>query len=293
MLSIAAALADSEPAFSFEFFPPKTQAGEDRLWDTINDLEPLDPTFVSVTYGAGGSSQERTARITARIARETSLRPMAHLTCVAQSVDELRSIIASYADAGIEHVLALRGDPEAGVGQPWLSHPGGLDRAVDLVSLVHEVRPRLHVGVAAFPEGHPDAADLEQDVDVLIAKERAGAEFGITQFFYRLDDYAALIDRLSARGSELPIVPGVMPIESITQVARLAELSGSQIPDEVVQRLRPFEDDPESLRKAGIELATELSEDLLGLGAPGLHFYTLNRSRATREIHRNLTGRKI
>lgn len=290
MLSIAAALAAPEPTYSFEFFPPKTEVGEERLWQTINELEALKPTFVSVTYGAGGSTRERTVRITARIARETSLRPVAHLTCVGQSAEVLGDVVAAYAEAGIEHVLALRGDPEGGPGHPWTAHPGGLDHATELVRLIHRVRPRLHVGVAAFPEGHPEAQALDDDAEVLVAKEAAGAEFAITQFFYRAEDYVALLERVRARGARLPIVPGIMPIESASQLTRLATLSGSAIPEAVLERLRPYQDDPESLRKAGLQIATELCDRLLELGAPGLHFYTLNKSRATREIHANLTG---
>lgn len=289
--SIAGPLSGAEPTFSFEFFPPKSDRGEEMLWETIHELEGLKPTFVSVTYGAGGTTRERTVRITARIAAATSLTPVGHLTCVGQSREALSDVVNQYADAGVTHVLALRGDPEGGPGEPWKSHPGGLDRAVDLVELVRATRSEVHVGVAAFPEGHPEASDLDADADVLVAKADAGASFAVTQFFYTTDDYCDLVDRVRARGCELPIVPGIMPIENPRQVERMAVLSGSTVPERVLERLRPYRDDAESLRKAGVEVATELCDELLERGAPGLHFYTLNRSRATREIYANLKPR--
>ncbi|MBA2739011.1 MAG: methylenetetrahydrofolate reductase [NAD(P)H] [Actinomycetota bacterium] len=284
---LSAVFASGRRSFSFEFFPPKDDAGERQLWTTIRQLEPLEPTFVSVTYGAGGSTRDRTVRITERIAEETTLRPVAHLTCVGHDIAELRGVVGQYADAGVRDVLALRGDPSEGPGSPWQPHPGGLDRAVQLVSLVKSLGD-FDVGVAAFPEKHPEAADLEADAQFLVDKAQAGADYAVTQLFFRAEDYLRLVDRVRVLGCELPIVPGIMPITSLTQVQRFATLSGSQVPPEVVDRLSPYADDPRALRSAGVELAIEMCDRLLGQGAPGLHYYTLNRSTATREIHAGL-----
>ncbi|MBA2444201.1 MAG: methylenetetrahydrofolate reductase, partial [Nocardioidaceae bacterium] len=219
-------IAGGGHSYSFEFFPPKDDEGEARLWQAIRELEALQPTFVSVTYGAGGSTRDRTVRITERIASETTLTPVAHLTCVGHTRDELRSIIGRYADAGVRNVLALRGDPEGGPGQPWTTTSEGLDYGVELVELVRELGD-FCVGVAAFPEGHPEAADLDADAKVLVAKGKAGADFAITQLFFQADDYFQLVERVRALGSAIPIIPGIMPITSVAQIARFAELSGT------------------------------------------------------------------
>ncbi len=279
-------LASGDRSFSFEFFPPKDDAGTVQLWRALRELEPLQPTFVSVTYGAGGSTRDRTVDITRRIARETSMTPMAHLTCVGHSRAELRSVVGSYADAGIRNVLALRGDPPGGPGTAWTPTPGGLRYASELVALVRSLGD-FSVGVAAFPEGHREAASLEDDVRVLLSKQDAGAEFAITDMFFRAEDYLRLLKRAEARGVRMPILPGIMPITNLRQIERMAELSGRQVPPEVVERVSRSED-PAAVRAAGIEVASELCGALLEGGAPGLHFYTLNRSKATREIYANL-----
>ena len=276
-------LASAAPTVSFEFFPPKDDAGEDVLWDTITELETLRPTFVSITYGAGGTSQDRTVRVTSRIARETTLCPVAHLTLVRQTRDEVAGVLDEYADAGVQHVLALRGDPPGGPRADWETHPGGMDHAIDLVELAAG-QDRFLVGVAAFPEGHPDAESLDHDAQVLVDKARAGAEFAITQLFFRPSDYFELVERVRALGSDIPIIPGIMPILNFGQVARMAELSGAEMPREVLDVIEPISDDPAKVRAVGIELATQLCRDLVAGGAPGLHFITLNRSKATREI---------
>jgi len=281
--SLVEALRDPAPSYSFEFFPPKDDEGEAVLWQTIEDLEPLSPTFVSVTYGAGGTSQERTVRITARIAEETSMRPVGHLTLVGQTRGEIESVLKQYAAAGVDHVLALRGDPKGGPRALWEAHPDGMDHAIDLVELASELGG-FRVGVAAFPEGHPDAEHIDADADVLVAKARAGAEYAITQLFFRPSDYFSLVERVRARGCEIPIIPGIMPILNFAQVARMAELSGAELPREVLDQVEPIQDDKQAVRAKGIELATQLCRDLLAGGAPGLHFITLNRSKATREI---------
>lgn len=273
-----------EKAFSFEFFPPGDAEGEQVLWRSINELEPLAPTFVSVTYGAGGSTRDRTLAITGRIARETSLLPMAHLTCVGHTTAELERIVTDLRAAGVANVLALRGDPPEGPGTPFASTPGGVDHACDLVALVRRAQPDLCVGVAAFPEGHRDAATLDDDVAVLRAKQDAGAEFAVTEMVLRASDYLGLLERAAAAGVTIPIVPGIMPILRLRSMERMVELSGRDIPAEVRSRLESRADDPAAVRAEGIEVATELCEELLRQGSPGLHFYTLNRSRATREI---------
>ncbi|RYJ06335.1 MAG: methylenetetrahydrofolate reductase [NAD(P)H] [Actinomycetales bacterium] len=285
--TITALLAESGPSYSFEFFPPKDDAGEEVLWRTIAELEPLQPTFVSVTYGAGGTSQERTVRVTERIASESRIKAVGHLTLVGQSRDEIAEVLRQYAAAGIDHVLALRGDPKGGPRAPWETHPGGMEYAIDLVRLAHEIGG-FTVGVAAFPEGHPDADDLDHDARVLVGKVEAGAEFAITQMFFRSSDYFGLVERVRALGCEAPIVPGIMPILNFPQVARMAELSGAAMPQEVLDVIEPVSEDPAAVRAAGIELATQLCRDLLAGGAPGLHFITLNRSKATREIFEQL-----
>jgi methylenetetrahydrofolate reductase (NADPH) len=213
--------------------------------------------------------------------------PVAHLTCVGHSVDELRSIVGAYADAGIRNVLALRGDPPGGPGAPWAPTPGGLTYASELVSLVRSLGS-FSVGVAAFPQGHREAASLDADVRVLAAKQEAGAEFAVTEMFFRAEDYFALRERARAAGIRMPILPGIMPITNLPQITRMCELSGREVPPEVVARVSRHEGDPESVRREGVAVASELCERLLAGGAPGLHFYTLNRSKATREIYANL-----
>jgi methylenetetrahydrofolate reductase (NADPH) len=280
-------LAAGGRSFSFEFFPPKDDNGEAVFWRAIRRLEPLAPTFVSVTYGAGGSTRGRTTRITAALAQTTTLTPVAHLTCVGASRADLRQVIGGYVDAGVTAVLALRGDPPGGHTVSWTPHPGGLDRAVDLVRLIREISG-LTVGVAAFPDGHPESADLDQDVRVLAAKAEAGAAFALTQFFFSPDAYFRLVERVAALGCDLPIIPGIMPVTNISQVQRFAQMAGAPLPEAVTARLDAVRDDPEGVRRVGVEIATELCGTLLSGGAPGLHFYTLNQSTATLEIFSNL-----
>jgi methylenetetrahydrofolate reductase (NADPH) len=285
--SIATLLARGERSFSFEFFPPKDAAGEEILWRSISELEELRPTFVSVTYGAGGSTRDRTIEITGRIAKETSMTPMAHLTCVGHTVAELEGILDSLEAAGVENVLALRGDPVGGPGTAWEATEGGMSYASELVELVRR-RDRFAVGVAVFPEGHRDAPDLEHDLQVMRAKYDAGAEFAVTEMVLRSADYFGLVERARGAGIDIPIIPGVMPILNLNSMRKMVELSGRQMPDEVLRRIEPLADDPAAVRAEGIRIATELCDDLLAGGAPGLHFYTLNRSKATREIYASL-----
>ncbi len=283
-VTVAELLAGGDRSYSFEFFPPKTDAGEVALWQAIRELERLAPTFVSVTYGAGGSTRDRTVRVTGRIAEETTLTPVAHLTCVGASAVELRGVVAQYAAAGIRNVLALRGDPPGGPGGAWTPHPAGLDHADALVRLVRRLGD-FCVGVAAFPEGHPESLDLDHDARVLVGKAEAGAEFAVTQFFFRAEDYVRLLDRVRGLGCDLPIIPGIMPVTNLAQVERFAQLSGTAVPADLVAALHAVGEDPAAVRQVGVEAATALCADLLDAGAPGLHFYTLNRSTATREIY--------
>jgi methylenetetrahydrofolate reductase (NADPH) len=277
-------LRSGQRSFSFEFFPPKTDVGEQRLWQAMRELEGFQPTFVSVTYGAGGSTRDRTIRVTQRIGQETTLRPVAHLTCVGAGRDELRSVIAQYADVGVTNVLALRGDPPGGPGQPWRPHPDGLDHAVELVDLLHQLGA-FTIGVAAFPEGHPEAPDLDFDVSVLRAKQDAGADFAVTQFFFDASDYFRLRDRAVAAGVRIPIIPGIMPVTSFSQITRFAELSGAAFPEPLARRFEQIAHDRAAVADLGVSVATAMCQQLLAGGAPGLHFYTLNRSDATRRIY--------
>ncbi|HET7475638.1 MAG TPA: methylenetetrahydrofolate reductase [NAD(P)H] [Dermatophilaceae bacterium] len=287
--SIPQLLAGADASYSFEFFPPKDDEGERVLWDAIRRLERVHPTFVSVTYGAGGSTQDRTVRVTGRIARETTLTPMAHLTCVGRSVTQVRQVIGEYAAAGIRNVLALRGDPAGGLGTAWVPHPEGLNYATDLVQLIRALGS-FTVGVAAFPDRHPESPSLDHDADVLVRKADAGAEFAITQFVFDPVTYLRLRDRVRARGRDLPIIPGLMPVTNVAQLRRMAELAGQPLPAAVVSRLEAVSHDKEAVRRVGVEIATETAQRLLAEGAPGIHFITMNRSTASLEVYRNVTG---
>lgn len=280
-------LRQEGPSFSFEFFPPKTDEGEERLWQAIRELEPLGPTYVSVTCRASGSTHERTIRTVERIARETSITPVAHLTCAGVSRDDLRGTIRRLAAAGIRNVLALRGDPTGGLDSEWVAHEDGLHHADELVELLHE-EGDFSIGVAAFPETHPESPDRDTDVKYLVQKVRVGADFAVTQFFFRAEDYFTLVERTRAVGCDVPIIPGVMPVTNLSSIEKMAALSGAAFPEELAERLRAVGEDPEAVRAVGVQVASELCRELLAGGAPGVHFYTLNRSTATREVYREL-----
>lgn len=274
-------------SFSFEFFPPKTAQGSGHLWDAIRRLEPLDPSLVSVTYGAGGTTRDSTVAITQQIAHETTLTPMGHLTCVGSTVTELRGVIAAYADAGVHHVLALRGDPAGGPQAPWTSTPGGLEHADELIELISRLG-EFSIGVAAFPDRHPSSDSLDFDVKVLKGKQDRGADFAMTQFFFEVDSYLRLVDRATAAGVTMPIIPGIMPVTNVAQLQRFAQLSGTPLPAPMIERFERIAADPKAVIEHGVEIASTMCARLLDAGAPGLHFYTLNRSFSTLRVYRDL-----
>jgi methylenetetrahydrofolate reductase (NADPH) len=270
------------PTFSFEFFPPKSDEAERTLEKTLGELEPLGPSFVSVTYGAGGSTRERTRDIVVHIERDTSMTAMAHLTCMNHSTAELQEILQDYVDAGIGNILALGGDPSDDPDAP----EGDLTYAAELVELV-KAAGDFSIGVAAHPELHPRSTSRDEDRRHL-ADKLALADFGITQFFFTAEDHLRMVEELAALGCDVPVLPGIMPVTNLKQIVRFSELSGATFPPALAQRLEAVGDDPAEVRRVGVEEATRLCQDLLDAGVPGLHFYTLNRSTATREIYNNL-----
>ncbi len=283
-MTVRERLAAPGPHFSVEFFPPRDDTEEATLWLAIRRLEPLRPAFVSVTYGAGGSRRDRTIRITERIAAETTLLPVAHLTAVAHSVAELRHVIGSYASVGVRNILALRGDPPGeDPGAEWIAHPQGLNHASDLVALARSLGD-FHVGVAAFPDMHPRSPNLESDTRYFAEKVAAGADYAITQMLFSAQDYLDLRDRSLAAGADVPILPGIMPVTSYSRLMRIIELSGQRVPQDLAERLLAVQGDAAAGRQIGMEHAIAMSEQLLAEGAPALHFYTFNRSKATLEV---------
>ncbi len=285
--AISDLIGEGGPTFSFEFFPPKDAEGERLLWRTIRELEPLRPSFVSVTYGAGGTTRDRTVDVTERIATETTLLPMAHLTAVDHSVRELRHVVGRFAAAGVRNILAIRGDPPGDPMGPWRRHPDGVEYAADLVRLVKDAGD-FCVGVAAFPYKHPRSPDVDSDTRQLVSKCRAGADFAITQMFFDADDFLRLRDRVAAAGCDVPIIPGVMPVTRYATIARSEQLSGAPFPAALAARFDRVADDPAAVRRLGIEHASTMCRRLLDEGAPGIHFITFNRSTATREVWQHL-----
>jgi methylenetetrahydrofolate reductase (NADPH) len=285
--SVRDALSSGKPTFSFEFFPPRTPVDDRLLWTTIRELEPLRPDFVSVTYGAGGATRDHTIEITEHIASDTTLLPVAHLTAVGHSQSELRSIVGRLADAGISNVLALRGDPPGDPLGEWVAHPEGLDYAGDLVAMVRS-HGDFTVGVAAFPYKHPRSATIEEDTEMFVRKCRSGADYAITQMFFDPDAYLRMRDRVVAAGGQVPIIAGLMPVTNMGIIARSEQFTGAPFPAELGARFAAIGDDPTAVRALGIEETSKLAQRLLDEGVPGIHFYTLNRSKATREVWNNL-----
>jgi methylenetetrahydrofolate reductase (NADPH) len=271
-----------QPIFSFEFFPPKTDDGVRQLFEAISHLRELEPTFVSVTYGAGGSVRTRTVDLVARIKRELDIEPVAHLTCVDATVDELHGILDGLRGAGIDNVLALRGDPPDGTG-PFVATEGGLAHGSELMELI-AARYDFCVGGACYPEKHPESVDADEDVRSAKRKEDAGASYLITNLFFDNRMYFDFVPRARAAGVTVPIIPGIMPVTNVGQITRFTSKIGATIPDALLDALRSRQDDPDAVLQLGVAWSTLQCAELLGGGAPGVHFFTMNRSPATRAI---------
>ena len=262
---------------SFEFFPPKTADMERSLWEAIERLAPLDPTFVSVTYGAGGSTRERTHATVARIVRETDVKPAAHLTCVAATREEIDDVVRAYWSAGVRHIVALRGDPTGGIGTQYAAHPGGYATSTDLVRGVKEIGD-FEVSVSAYPEKHPESASFDQDIDALKAKIDAGATRAITQFFFENDIYFRYLDRVRKAGVTIPILPGLVAVQNFKQTAGFARKTGASVPKWLADRFEGLDDDPATRRLIAAAVAAEQALDLMDRGVTDFHFYTMNRA---------------
>lgn len=281
-MRITELLDHRRPVFSFEFFPPKTDDGQRTLESTLEILKDDAPDYVSMTYGAGGSTRNATVDLTRWIKHDLGIEAMAHLSCVGEPETRLVEILDQIEEAGVENVLALRGDPPRGERE-WQPHPGGLSYSVDLIRLIRQ-RSELCVGAACFPEIHPDAPDRVSDLGYALAKQEAGAGFLITQLFFDNELYFGFVEEARAAGISVPIVPGIMPITNLGQIKRFTEMCGASIPQELERQLSGRADDPEAVAELGVAYATLQCSDLLARGAPGIHFYTLNRSPSTRAI---------
>jgi methylenetetrahydrofolate reductase (NADPH) len=269
---------DSRMNVSFEFFPPKTAEMEATLWESITRLAPLRPNFVSVTYGAGGSTRERTHATVKRILGETGLTPAAHLTCVAATKDEIDDVIRGYHGAGVRHIVALRGDPVGGVGDKYAPHPGGYKNGADLVAGIKRLAPEIDVSVSAYPEKHPDSPDVAADIDMLKAKVDAGATRAMTQFFFENDQYFRYLDRVRAAGINVPIVPGILPVQNFKQTKNFAARTGASVPDWLAERFDGLDDDAATRKLIAAAVAAEQVLDLVDRGVTDFHFYTMNRA---------------
>jgi methylenetetrahydrofolate reductase (NADH) len=263
---------------SFEFFPPKDESMEKILWGSIERLAPLAPNFVSVTYGAGGSTRERTHNTVKRILAETALTPAAHLTCVAASREEIDAVVRAYHAAGVRHIVALRGDSADGPGTRYAPHPGGYQNAADLTAGIKKIAHDFEVSVSAYPERHPDSPTLEADIDMLKAKVDAGASRAITQFFFDNELYFRYLDRVRARGIDIPVVPGILPVQNFKAAKNFAARAGASVPDWLAERFEGLDDDPATRKMIAAAVAAEQVIDLLDRGVTTFHFYTMNRA---------------
>ena len=288
-MKLSTILKNSEkPLISCEFFPPKTDKGESNLWRCLQELQQINPAYISVTYGAGGSTQDRTRSIVTRIKNETGVSPVAHLTCVGADKTELAALLADYRAAGIENILALRGDAPEGMDQ-FQAVDGGFSYATDLIAFLRE-QGDFSIACATYPEGHPESANgVADDIRYLKMKQDCGASCAITQYFFDNDAFFRFRDQCDAAGITIPIIPGIMPIVNFEQIVRFSAMCGASIPTAVHDRMKPIQHDLEQVKKLGIALAVAQCRELLEAGAPGFHFYTLNKSEATLAIHKELT----
>jgi methylenetetrahydrofolate reductase (NADPH) len=280
MTEITSSTTDGQraPNISFEFFPPKTEEMERGLWDTINRLAPLAPNFVSVTYGAGGSTRERTHSTIARILKETNLTPAAHLTCVNASRGVIDDVVAQYHDVGVRHIVALRGDPTTGIGTSYVAHPDGYQTSAELVEGIKKRYPDIEVSVSAYPEKHPESADFDADIDVLKAKVDAGAARAITQVFFDNDLYFRYLDRVRARGIDIPVVPGIMPMHNFKQARNFVTRAGTSVPSWLAEKFDGLDDDADTRKLVAATVAAGQVQKLAKRGVDTFHFYTMNRA---------------
>jgi len=266
------------PTISFEFFPPKTEEMERNLWEVISRLAPLTPNFVSVTYGAGGSTRERTHSTIARILSETALTPAAHLTCVDATRADVDDVVARYYEVGVRHIVALRGDPSNGIGTAYQAHPQGYQTSADLVAAIKRNHRDMEVSVSAYPEKHPESPDLDADIDVLRAKVDAGATRAITQFFFDNDLYFRYLDRVRAAGITIPIVPGILPVQNFKLASNFAKRAGATLPEWLAKKFEGLDDDTDTRRLVAATVAAEQVQNLSARGVENFHFYTMNRA---------------
>ncbi|WP_257166314.1 methylenetetrahydrofolate reductase [NAD(P)H] [Bradyrhizobium sp. SRS-191] len=283
MTDLATAITDGHaaiirPKISFEFFPPKSEDMDRTLWSSIERLAPLEPSFVSVTYGAGGSTRERTHATIARILKETALLPAAHLTCVGASRGEIDDVVDRYHEVGVRHIVALRGDPPGGIGTPYTTHADGYQSSPELVASIKKRHPDIEVTVSAYPEKHPESRDFDADIDMLKAKVDAGATRAITQVFFDNDVYFRYLDRVRARGIDIPIVPGIMPLHNFKQARGFVSRNGTTVPSWLAEKFDGLDDDPETRKLVAATVAAGQVQKLAKHGVDTFHFYTMNRA---------------
>lgn len=285
-MKIKEILKKRNPIFSCEFYPPKTEEGMVQLFEAVQDLKPFNPGYVSVTYGAGGGTRDKTVQLVQKIKFEIGIEGMAHLTCVGHSQEEIKEILDQIEAAGIENVIALRGDPPKGE-KNFVPHPNGFKNACELASFI---RKHYHfcVAVAGYPEGHIEARSKEEDWNFLVDKVQAGADFIVTQLFFKNEEFFKFEKEMRKKGVQVPIIPGIMPITNFNQIMKFTQMCGAKIPQELIQELEPIQNDSEALHEKGIDYATKQCRELLDHGVPGIHFYTLNKSKSTRAILENL-----